>query len=161
MSSSASSWPEVWSFSKVSRIDSYSPNSSRIRASVQPYADHVALIDLELQPGATRRDDLRCVDVLVRGLVSGALEVHTGRPDQLGDDDTLGAVDHEGTLGRHQREVAHEDRLALDLTCVVVGELRGDVERRGVGEVLLLALVHGLSLIHISEPTRRTPISYA
>ena len=44
----------------------------------------------------------------------------------------------------HQREVAHEDRLALDLTGVVVGELRRDVERSGVGEVLLLALVDGV-----------------
>ena len=47
-------------------------------------------------------------------------------------------------LSAHQREVAHEDRLALDLTGVVVGELGGDVERRGVGEVLLLALVDGV-----------------
>ncbi len=47
-------------------------------------------------------------------------------------------------LSRHEREVAHEDRLALDLTGVVVGELRRDVERSGVGEVLLLALVDGV-----------------
>ena len=47
-------------------------------------------------------------------------------------------------LGDHEREVAHEDRLALDLTGVVVGELGGDVERGGVGEVLLLALLDGV-----------------
>ncbi|CAM5242220.1 hypothetical protein SFUMM280S_03710 [Streptomyces fumanus] len=38
MSSSASSWPWVWSFSRVARIDSYSPNSSRICSVVQPSA---------------------------------------------------------------------------------------------------------------------------
>ena len=38
MSSSASSWVVVWSFSRVSIIDSYSPNSSRICSSVQPSA---------------------------------------------------------------------------------------------------------------------------
>ena len=111
---------------------------------VQADADHVALVDLELQPRAAARDELGGVDVLVRGLVGGALEVDARAADQLGDDDALGAVDDEGALGGHEREVAHEDRLALDLTGVVVGELRGDVERGGVGEVLLLALVDGV-----------------
>ena len=91
-----------------------------------------------------RRDDLGGEDVLVGGLVGGALEVDAGRADQLGDDDTLGAVDDEGALVGHQREVAHEDRLALDLAGLVVHELGGDEERRGVGEVLLLALLDGV-----------------
>jgi hypothetical protein len=44
----------------------------------------------------------------------------------------------------HQREVTHEDRLALDLTGLVVHELGGDEQRRGVGEVLLLAVLDGV-----------------
>ena len=111
---------------------------------VETDADHVALVDLELEPGAAARDHLGGVDVLVRGLVGGLLEVDAGRADQLADHDSLGAVDDEGASGRHQREVAHEDRLALDLTGLVVGELGGDVERCGVGEVLLLALLDGV-----------------
>ena len=111
---------------------------------VEAYADQVALVDLELQPRTTARDELGGVDVLVGGLVGRALEVDARRADQLRDDDALGAVDDEGALGRHEREVAHEDRLALDLAGLVVGELRRHVERRGVGEVLLLALVHGV-----------------
>ncbi len=111
---------------------------------VEADADHVALVDLELQPGTTARDELGGVDVLVGRLVGGALEVDARRADQLGDDDALGAVDDEGAAVGHEREVAHEDRLALDLTGVVVGELRRDVERSGVGEVLLLALVDGV-----------------
>ena len=111
---------------------------------VEAYADHVALVDLELEPRTPRRDELRGVDVLVGRLVRGALEVDARGPDELRDDDALGAVDDEGALVGHEREVAHEDRLALDLTGLVVRELRRDVERRGVGEVLLLALLDGV-----------------
>src|SRR3954469_11928184 len=68
-------------------------------------ADLVALVDLELEPGAAARDDLRAVDVAVAGLVQGALEVDTRRADELGDDHTLGAVDDESAVGRHEREV--------------------------------------------------------
>ena len=64
-----------------------------------------------------------------------------GRTDELRDDDALGAVDDERAALGHEREVAHEDRLALDLTGGVVHELRRDEERRGEGEVLLLALL--------------------
>jgi hypothetical protein len=56
----------------------------------------VALVDLELEPGAAARDDLRGEDVLVGRLVGGALEVDARGTHQLGDDDTLGAVDDEG-----------------------------------------------------------------
>ena len=38
MSSRASRWASVWSFSRVSIIDSYWPNSSRICSLVQPRA---------------------------------------------------------------------------------------------------------------------------
>ncbi len=161
MSSSASSWPSVWSFSRVRRIDSYSPNSAEdlvggpaqgleqhgdvlLALAVEADADHVALVDLELEPGTAAGDHLRGEDVLVGGLVGGLLEVDAGRADQLADHDALGAVDDEGAAGAHQGEVAHEDRLALDLAGLVVGELGGDVERRGVGEVLLLALLDGV-----------------
>src|SRR5680860_1712591 len=53
----------------------------------------------------------------------------------------------------------------LDLGLRVVGELLGDLRELLVGElhqheVLARGQVLDLSLIHISEPTRRTPISY-
>ena len=102
------------------------------------------LVDLELQPRTARRDDLGGVDVLVGGLVGRALEVDAGRADELRHDDTLGAVDDEGALVGHEREVAHEDRLGLDLAGLVVHELGGDEQRRGVGEVLVRALLDGV-----------------
>ena len=77
-------------------------------------------------------------------LSSGALEVDARRADELRHDDALGAVDDEGALVGHEREVAHEDRLGLDLAGLVVHELGGDEQRRGVGEVLLAALVDGV-----------------
>src|SRR4029079_11795967 len=95
---------------------------------VDAHADLVALVDLELEPCTTARDDASRVDVLVGGLLGGALEVDTGRADELRHDDTLGAVDDEGALGRHEREVAHEDGLRLDLTGEVVHELGVHVE---------------------------------
>ncbi len=70
-----------------------------------------------------------------------ALEVHAGAADELRDDDALGAVDDEGAALGHEREVAHEDRLALDLTGGVVHELGGDEQGRGVGLVALLAVL--------------------
>jgi len=71
----------------------------------------------------------------------GALEVDARAADQLGEDDALGAVDDEGAALGHEREVAHEDRLALDLAGRVVHELGGDEQGRGVGLVALLAVL--------------------
>ncbi len=108
---------------------------------VDAHADLVALVDLELEPRAAARDDARRDDVLVAGLVGRAVEVDAGRADELRDDDTLGAVDDERALAGLEREVAHEDRLGLDLTGLVVHELGLDVERGGVGLAALLALL--------------------
>src|SRR4051812_33211059 len=110
---------------------------------VDPDADGVALVDVELQPRTTAGDDLGAEDVLVRRLVQGLVEVDARAADQLRDDDTLGAVDDERALVRHDREVAHEHRLALDLAGGVVHELGGDEQRRRVGHVLVLALFEG------------------
>ncbi len=103
--------------------------------------DHVALVDLHLQPGTPGRDDLGGEDVLVGRLVDGGVEVDTRGADKLRHDDTLGAVDDEGALVGHEREIAHEDRLRLDLSGLVVRELGSDEQRSRVREVALLALV--------------------
>ena len=93
---------------------------------VDAHTDGVALVDVELKPRAAAGDDLDAVQRLLRRLVDGLVEVDTRRADQLGHHDTLGAVDDEGALGGHHREVAHEDRLALDLAGLVVDELGRD-----------------------------------
>ena len=86
-------------------------------------------------------------DELVLGQVPQAvalarLEDDAGAADELGDDDALGAVDDERSLVGHHREVAHEHRLFLDLTGVLVHEPGAHEDRRAVGHVLLLALLH-------------------
>ncbi len=108
---------------------------------VDAHADLVALVDLELEPCTTARDDASGDDVLVGRLVGSLVEVDTRRTHELRDDDALGAVDDERSLAGLQREVAHEDRLGLDLTREVVHELGLDVQRSGVGLATLLALL--------------------
>ena len=115
---------------------------------VDAHTDGVALVDVELQPRAAAGDHLDAVQRLVSRLVAGLVEIDTGRPDQLADDDPLGAVDDEGALLGHHREVAHEHRLALDLAGVVVDELGRDEQRGRVRHVLVFALVdRGLDLV--------------
>ena len=89
------------------------------------------------RPGMT----LTRVQVLLGALVDRVVEVDAGRAHQLADHDTLGAVDDEGALLGHHREIAHEHRLALDLAGVVVDELGGDEQRGRVRHVLVFALV--------------------
>ena len=108
---------------------------------VDAHAHLVALVDLELEPRTAARDDARRDDVLVARLVGGLVEVDARRADELRHDDTLGAVDDERALAGLQREVAHEDRLGLDLTGEVVHELGLDVQGGGVGLAALLALL--------------------
>ncbi len=107
--------------------------------------DGVLLVDLELQPGAPAGNHLGIDDVhLRRRLVRGDPEVDARRAHQLGHHDPLGAVDDEGALVGHHREVPHEDRLLLDLARGRVHEPGGDEEGTGEGHVLLLALLLGV-----------------
>ena len=111
---------------------------------IQPDADLVALVDLELQPSPPRGDHLAGEDVLVGGLVGALLEVDARRADQLADHDSFGTGDDEGTLVGHQREVADEHGLAFDLAGLVVHELGGHEQRGLIGGVAILALVDGV-----------------
>ncbi len=71
-----------------------------------------------------------------------------GAPVHLGDDDALGAVDDEGAVVGHERDVAHVDFLLLhvaDGLCAGLfvdfkdREAQRHFQRRGVGHVALLA----------------------
>ena len=79
--------------------------------------DDVLLVDLELEPRAAARDHLGVDDVLLRRRLVGVdAEVDARRTHELRHDDALGAVDDERAAVGHHGEVAHEDRLLLDLT---------------------------------------------
>ena len=102
--------------------------------------EHEALlVDLDLEPRAARRHEVRHEDLL-----RGVLRLHqvgAGAADELRDDDALGAVDDERPPRGHHREVAHEDPLLADLAGVLVDEADRDRERDLVGQVLLAALL--------------------
>ena len=101
--------------------------------------DLALLVDLELEPRAAGRHEVRDEDLLLA--VLGLHEVGARRADELRDDDALGAVDDERAPLGHPREVAHEHRLLADLTGLAVDERDGDGQRAGVREVLLAALL--------------------
>ncbi len=77
-----------------------------------------------------------------------ALEEDARRAVQLADDDAFCAIDDEGAVGAHQRYLAEEDLLLLELADALVSglilvehsEANGDLERRGVGHAALFAL---------------------
>ncbi len=103
------------------------------------------LLDVELDPLAAVGVD-GAGDELVLGQVAQAealarLEDDARRAHELRHDDALGAVDHERALVGHHGEVAHEDRLLLDLAGGGVHEPGPHEDRRGEGHVLLLALL--------------------
>ncbi|CAB4650084.1 unannotated protein [freshwater metagenome] len=123
-------------------------DSDRLLAlTVDTNTDLVTLVNLKLQPCTAAWDNPHGVDFLVAELVEGGFEIDTRATNQLGHDNTLGAVDDEGSLFGHQGEVAHEHRLGLDFTSLVVHKLSLYVERGGVGLATFLALVNGVLFV--------------
>ncbi len=111
--------------------------------------DDVLVGGLELQPGAAVRDQLGVAERASAGGVALQRQVDAGGAYELRDDDALGAVDDEGALLRHQREVAHEDLLLLDLARLLDDELDVHAQRRREGSVALPALV--LRVLRLAE----------
>ena len=84
------------------------------------------------------------------GLALVVIEEHAGRTMHLRDDDALGAVDDEGAVHGHERDVAHVDILLLDVLDRLGAGLLVDIEhdqaqrhlqRRRIGHAALAALV--------------------
>src|SRR5665647_1587368 len=107
------------------------------------------------------------------------LSAQTEALDQLAVASDIGGLEvaqHALATTNQQQQTAAAVVIVLELTRVLgkvqdaTGEHR-DLDLRGTGvalfggvlghDLLLDSTVKGLSLIHISEPTRRTPISYA
>ena len=119
--------------------------AEELALAVDADVEGVLLVVLELDPRAAVGNDL-AEEV---GAVVGRLKEDAGRAVELGDDDALGAVDDEGAVLGHQRNVAEEDFLLLHVAqalgaglgvLVVDGEADGDLERGGVGHAALFAL---------------------
>ena len=109
---------------------------------VDAHPEQLVGVGLVLQPGAPLGDDLGGEDGQV-GLDVGLLAVvHAGGADDLGDHHALGAVDDKGAGLGHQREIAHEDLLLLDLLSLLVAQAHADLQGRGIVHVPGLALLH-------------------
>ena len=117
---------------------------------VDTHPEHVRAIRLVFQPSTTIRDDGGGIGD-VSSLVRFHVIIHTRASDDLGDDDTLCAVDNEGSALGHQGEVAHEDLLFLDLVRLLVAQAHLHLDGSGIGGVsglagfyvILGALLHG------------------
>src|SRR5208283_5462154 len=114
---------------------------------VDAHVEHVLLVVFEFDPGSAIGNDFA---EEVRAVVRG-LKEHARRAVQLADDNALGAVDDEGAVLRHQRNVSEEDFLLFDVAdgagaglgvLVPDGKPHGDLERSVIGHAALLALGH-------------------
>src|SRR5690606_12460942 len=81
------------------------------------------------------------------GLAAVVVEEHARRAMQLGDDDALGAVDDEGAVVGHERDLAHVDLLLLHVLdrlgarlAVVDHQAHGDAQRGAVAQAAVAAL---------------------
>ena len=119
--------------------------AEELALAVDADVEGVLLVVLKLDPAAAVGDDL----AEKVGAVVGGLEEDAGRAVELRDDDALGAVDDEGAVLAHQRDVAEEDFLLLHVAqgldagfgvLVVDLEPDGDLERGRVGHAALFAL---------------------
>ena len=121
--------------------------SQELALAVDADIENVLLVVFELDPRAAIGNDL----AQEISAVVGGLKKHAGRAVQLADDDALGAVDDEGAVLGHQRNVAEEDFLLLDVADGLVAGLRvfvedgqphRDLQRRAVSHAALFALGH-------------------
>ena len=120
--------------------------SQELALAVDAHVERVLLVVLELHPRAAIGNDL----AQEIGAVVGGLEEDARRAVQLRHDHALGAVHDEGAVRRHQRNIAEEDFLLLDVAdglvaglgvLVVDGQPHGHLERRGEGHAALFALL--------------------
>ncbi len=103
--------------------------------------EHVGKVGLILQPCSTVGNDRGGIGQVLR-LVGVAGIVDAGRAHQLGDNDTLRAVDDKRARVGHQGQVTHKDLLLLDLLGLLVAQAHLHLDRRGIIHVPALALVH-------------------
>ncbi len=116
------------------------PGHGELAVFINAAIENVVQVGLVLQPRAVVRDHRRAVGRVVR-LIGALVIIHAGRTHDLRNDDALRAVDDERAARRHEREVAHEDLLFLDLLGLLVAQTNADLQRSGIRGVARLALL--------------------
>ena len=123
----------------------------QLAAAVDAHPHGVLGVELEVQPGAAVGNDAGVVEDLAGGvgLALVVVEEDARRAVQLRHHHALGAVDDEGAVHGHERDLAHVDVLLLDVLhafaggfAVVDDEAHAHAQGRGVGEAAQHALAH-------------------
>ena len=104
-------------------------------AAIEINVEQVAGVELHLDPRTAVRNDPEAVEDFAVEM-DARFESDPGRAMQLGNDDALRAVDHERSLRRHERNLAHVNFLLLGP--LLLAKLESDVQRRA--ESLAFAL---------------------
>ncbi|MEH2616270.1 hypothetical protein V1285_001216 [Bradyrhizobium sp. AZCC 1620] len=123
-----------------------------LAATVDAREHDVLGVELDVEPGTAIRNHARGKQQLAgrMGLALVVVEEHAGRTVHLRDDDALGAVDDEGAVHGHERDIAHVDVLLLDvldrlgagfLVDIEHDQAQRHLERRSIGHAALAALV--------------------
>src|SRR5437588_1326250 len=121
--------------------------AQELALAVNAHIKHVLLVVFKLHPRtAVRNDFAEEVSAIVR-----CLKEHARRPMQLADDHAFGTIHNESTILSHQRHVAEENFLFLDVAngaiaslCIFLenGQAHRDLKRRRVGHASLFALAY-------------------
>src|SRR6202011_5271993 len=84
---------------------------------IDAHVEDVLVVELEVDPRAAVRDDARVVEELARRVALALVVVEEGarRTVELRDYHALGAVDDEGPVLGHERDLAEVDLLLLDV----------------------------------------------
>src|SRR5262249_55069977 len=116
--------------------------------------EHAILrIEFEVEPRAAIRNDPRREQQLARGMRLAAvmIEEHARAAMQLRDDDSLGAVDDERAVVRHERQLAEVNLLLTDVLDRLLGPSRFliendqahlDAQRSSIGKAPQLTFFH-------------------
>ena len=119
------------------------PGNGKLAVLVNADVEHVVAVGLILQPGAVVRNHRGGINVQ-HGLVYITAEINARRADNLGNDNTFRTVDDKGTSLGHDREVAHEDLLFLDLFRLFIAQADAHLQGAGVRGVTGFALLFGV-----------------
>ena len=143
----------------------------KLAPAVDADVDDILGVELEVEPRAAIGNDAGGEQELARRMRFPlvVVEEDAWRAMHLADDDALGAVDDEGAVAGHSRQIAHVDVLFLDIEDRLglgIGidleddEPQRDLEGRGVGHASLLTLldvVLGLFELVLDELQGRGP----
>ena len=113
--------------------------------------ENIIGIRLILQPCTAVRNDRAGIQLLAVLILVNSV-VDTRGTNQLGNDNTLRAVDHKGSGSGHQGEVTHEDFLLLDfLLVLLVIQTNARAKRCRIGCVTFSALCNGILNLILAE----------